>query len=57
MNLHLMEGLRSAVGLKAGGFEPRLEPEVGLCCVRFGCAACARAAGPVWVGTEPLHPS
>jgi len=39
MNLHLMEGLRSAVGMKAGAFEPRLEPVPGLCCVRFGSAA------------------
>lgn len=39
MNLHLMEGLRSGLGLKPGTLEPRPEPEVGMCCVRFGSAA------------------
>lgn len=39
MNLRLMEGVRSAIGLKAGVLEPRLEPEPGRCCVRFGRAA------------------
>lgn len=39
MNLRLMEGVRSAVGLKAGVLEPRLQPEPGMCCVRFGSAA------------------
>jgi predicted ArsR family transcriptional regulator len=39
MNLHLMEGLRSSVGLNSGVLDPRLEPEDGLCCVRFGCVA------------------
>ncbi|HVE45515.1 MAG TPA: helix-turn-helix domain-containing protein [Acidimicrobiales bacterium] len=39
MNLHLMSGLRSAVGLREGAFQPRLDPEPGMCCVRFGGAA------------------
>lgn len=39
MNLHLMDGMRSAIRLKEGVMEPRLQPEPGLCCVRFGTAA------------------
>jgi predicted ArsR family transcriptional regulator len=39
MNLHLMEGLRSGVALKEGTAEARLQPEPGMCCVRFGSAA------------------
>lgn len=39
MNLHLMRGLRSGVGLKEGAFQPRLDPEPGMCCVLLGGAA------------------
>lgn len=39
MNLHLMEGLRSGLALKPRTLEPRLQPEAGMCCVRFGSAA------------------
>jgi predicted ArsR family transcriptional regulator len=39
MNLHLMEGVRSKVSLQRDALQPRLEPEVGLCCVRFCSAA------------------
>jgi hypothetical protein len=39
MNLHLMEGVRSAVRLPAGSLEPELRPEPGRCCVRFCGAA------------------
>jgi predicted ArsR family transcriptional regulator len=39
MNLHLMRGLRSELGLKEGVLQPRLDPEPGLCCVRFGGSA------------------
>lgn len=43
MNLHLMEGVRSAVGLKEGTFQPRLQAEPGFCCVRFVGGAPPRA--------------
>ena len=39
MNLHLMEGVRSAMKLRDGTLQPRLEPEPGFCCVRFCSAA------------------
>lgn len=39
MNLHLMRGLRSGVGLREGAFQPRLDAQRGTCCVRFGGAA------------------
>lgn len=39
MNLHLMEGFRSSLGVNKGTIEPRLAPEPGRCCVRFGSAA------------------
>jgi predicted ArsR family transcriptional regulator len=35
MNLHLMEGVRSALPVREGELEPRLEPEAGRCCVKF----------------------
>jgi predicted ArsR family transcriptional regulator len=35
MNLHLMEGVRSAMSFRDDRFEPELAPEAGLCCVRF----------------------
>ncbi len=38
MNLHLMSGLRSAVGFREGAFQARLDPEPGMCCVRLGGA-------------------
>ncbi|HEX7167339.1 MAG TPA: transcriptional regulator [Acidimicrobiales bacterium] len=38
MNLHLMEGARSALAVGEQDLQPRLEPEVGQCCVKF-CAA------------------
>lgn len=38
MNLHLLEGARSALDLPSGELEPRLQPEPGQCCVRF-CTA------------------
>lgn len=39
MNLHLMEGVRSKLSLQRDALQPRLEPEAGLCCVRFCSAA------------------
>ena len=36
MNLHMMEGVRSALGVTDERLRPRLEPEPGQCCVRFG---------------------
>jgi predicted ArsR family transcriptional regulator len=39
MNLHLLEGVRSALDVGADDLEPRLEPEPGQCCVKF----CGRA--------------
>lgn len=39
MNLHLMEGVRSKLPVKADALQPRLEPEAGRCCVRFCGAA------------------
>ena len=39
MNLHLMEGVRTEVGFGDGVLEPRLAPEGGRCCVRFGDVA------------------
>jgi predicted ArsR family transcriptional regulator len=36
MNLHLMKGLRSAASLRPNSLEPRLDPQPGFCCVRFG---------------------
>jgi hypothetical protein len=39
MNLQLMEGVRSKVSLRRDALVPRLEPEAGLCCVRFCGAA------------------
>jgi predicted ArsR family transcriptional regulator len=35
MNLHLMDGVRSAFDVAAGELVPRLEPEPGQCCVKF----------------------
>jgi predicted ArsR family transcriptional regulator len=39
MNLHLLEGVRSALEVAEGHLEPRLEPEPGQCCVKFCSAA------------------
>jgi predicted ArsR family transcriptional regulator len=39
MNLDLMEGVRSGLGLPAGTLQPILQPEPGRCCVRFGTEA------------------
>ena len=39
MNLHLLEGVRSALDLDDGTLQPRLEPEPGQCCVKFCGAA------------------
>lgn len=39
MNLHLMTGVRSRLGVRDDLLQPRLQPEDGLCCVRFGGAA------------------
>lgn len=39
MNLHLMRGLRSQLHLRDDLLQPRIEPQEGLCCVRFGGAA------------------
>ena len=39
MNLHVMEGVRSALHAREDRLQPRLEPEPGRCCVRFGSAA------------------
>lgn len=38
MNLHLIEGMRSAFDIGDRDLVPRLEPEVGQCCVKL-CAA------------------
>ena len=35
MNLHVMEGARSAVNLPTGELVPRLDPDPGRCCVTF----------------------
>lgn len=35
MNLHLMEGVRNELPLQDEALQPRLEPEAGICCVRF----------------------
>jgi predicted ArsR family transcriptional regulator len=40
MNLHLLQGVRSVLGLGEHELQPRLEPEPGQCCVKF----CSRAA-------------
>jgi predicted ArsR family transcriptional regulator len=39
MNLHLMEGVRSAIDVGEDELQPRLEPEPGQCCVKFCGAA------------------
>jgi predicted ArsR family transcriptional regulator len=39
MNLHLLEGLRSALDVGDGELQPRLEPEPGQCCVKLCSAA------------------
>jgi predicted ArsR family transcriptional regulator len=39
MNLHLLEGVRSALDLGDATLQPRLEPEPGQCCVKFCGAA------------------
>lgn len=36
MNLHLLAGVRSGLDLGDGALQPRLEPEPGRCCVKFG---------------------
>jgi hypothetical protein len=36
MNLHLMEGIRDGLGPDDRTLRPRLEPEPGQCCVKFG---------------------
>jgi predicted ArsR family transcriptional regulator len=36
MNLHLLEGVRSMLDVDAKELRPRLQPEPGQCCVRFG---------------------
>ena len=38
MNLHLLQGVRSALDLGDREMQPRLQPEPGRCCVKF-CAA------------------
>lgn len=38
MNLHLLEGVRSALDVGERELRPRLDPEPGQCCVKF-CAA------------------
>jgi predicted ArsR family transcriptional regulator len=38
MNLHLLEGVRSVLRLDDDELRPRLEPEPGQCCVKFGGA-------------------
>jgi predicted ArsR family transcriptional regulator len=40
MNLHLLQGVRSVLGVGEQELQPRLEPEPGQCCVKF----CSRAA-------------
>ena len=35
MNLHVMEGLRTALRVRENDLQPRLEPEPGQCCVKF----------------------
>jgi predicted ArsR family transcriptional regulator len=35
MNLHLLEGMRSVFDIDDHELQPRLEPEVGQCCVKF----------------------
>jgi predicted ArsR family transcriptional regulator len=40
MNLHLLHGVRSALGIGEHELQPRLEPEPGQCCVKF----CSRAS-------------
>jgi len=35
MNLHVMEGARSALALDQESLQPVLAPEAGMCCVRF----------------------
>jgi predicted ArsR family transcriptional regulator len=35
MNLHLLQGVRSVVGVGEHELQPRLEPEPGQCCVKF----------------------
>ncbi len=39
MNLHLLQGVRSALDLGDRELQPRLEPEPGQCCVKFCTAA------------------
>jgi predicted ArsR family transcriptional regulator len=39
MNLHMMEGVRSVLTAGEDRLQPRLEPQPGACCVRFGSAA------------------
>jgi predicted ArsR family transcriptional regulator len=39
MNLRLLEGVRSALPLDDVELQPRLEPEPGQCCVKFGAGA------------------
>lgn len=36
MNLELLKGIRSVLSLDAAELQPRLEPEPGQCCVKFG---------------------
>lgn len=36
MNLHLLQGVRSALDIRDGELVPRLEPTPGQCCVKFG---------------------
>ena len=35
MNLHVMQGLRTALRVRENDLQPRLEPEPGQCCVKF----------------------
>jgi predicted ArsR family transcriptional regulator len=39
MNLELLKGIRSVMPLDAIELQPRLEPEPGQCCVKFGSGA------------------
>jgi predicted ArsR family transcriptional regulator len=39
MNLHVMQGLRSALSVGERDLQPRLEPEPGQCCVKFCTSA------------------
>ena len=39
MNLELLKGIRSVLPLDATELQPRLDPEPGQCCVKFGASA------------------